>query len=183
MSKTFSFIVPAVTGDEATPVSAKMYEAATLAGTQSLIGNETLVALGYTAAPPETLSWTIAAADGTKFYFLELLSAGGAASEKVILAPEPAAADSFLLYCYASDLGLGALSGKKLTVSPSSNGTVAGQKTIIARDFATTDANGYASISVAADAGIIAVDLGGVIKAEIDTTGLTGSSLNLADYV
>lgn len=183
MPKTFTFIVPAPTGDEVAPVSAEMHEASTISGAHSTIGTTLLADIGYTGSPPETLNWTVAAADGTKFYFLFLVSAGGAYSHVVALAPEPTTADSFVLYCYASDLGLDAVAGKKLTVSPSPNGTTSGTKTIIARAVATTDANGYAAIEVAADAGLIAVDLGGVIKAEIDTTGLTGQSINLADQI
>lgn len=180
MPKTFTFTVPAVTGDEATPTHAKLYSSTSLSGAKTAEETTTLVALGYTSSPPEELTWTVASVDGTKYYWLHLL-AGSVEGPPVVLLPEAATGTVTIIVYTETAIGA-AVSGLKLRATPlRKGGGASATKTIVQRGEATTDVNGFASITLYADSGEYQIELVGYSSFPFDTTGRSGDTVNFAD--
>lgn len=180
MSKTFSFLVPAPDIGQSEPVQARMYYSDTLTGARSLLSSSILADLGYTSAPPETLTWAIAAADGTKYYWLGLVSSTGVEGQLAYLAPEVTIGQVTIEVWTESAIGT-AVQGVKFSATPIRNGAgAAGAKTIIVSGQDLTDANGYAYLTLYADSGEYVVTLKGYSSITFDTTGKSGQTINYA---
>lgn len=180
MAKTFSFTVPVTGVGQSDPVTVNMYQSDTLVGAKTLLDTSTLAALGYTSTPPETLMWAIAAADGTKYYWLAFVSADGVEGQLAYLGPQVTLGSIILEAWTETAIGV-VVAGAKFRATPVRKGAgVAGTKTIVLRGEDVTDVNGYASLNLYADSGIYLVELVGYSSIHFDTTGKSGETINYA---
>jgi hypothetical protein len=128
--------------------------------------------------------WENALADPAKYATLVPVSAAPASIERpgsVILPPAPLDPDTFTLYAWTVDLGLGIVKGVKMTATPAAGVryAVAAAKIAVKATSSMSDAFGYVALTLPADAGNVDVAIDGH-SVTINTAGRTGQTINLA---
>lgn len=122
-------------------------------------------------------------ADQAAYHRLVPISVAGIERQSgVIYPPLPVNPDTFIVYAWTIDAGLGVQSGVSFSCRPKGAHAVAGAKIVVEKGRLVTDAAGYAALMIPADAGIVRVALGPV-AAEIDTGNRAGQVINLKDLL
>lgn len=123
------------------------------------------------------------AADQTAYHRLVPITASGVERQaSTIHPPLPTTPETFTVFAWTVDAGLGVKSGVSFSARPKGAHTAAGARLVVAQASVSTDAGGYAALTLPADAGILRLALGPV-SAEVDTTGRAGQVINLKDLV
>jgi hypothetical protein len=184
MPKTFNFTIQETIDPDATPSSVVMYQSDTINGTQTLLATSSLASLGYLGTGgDESLSWTIAATDGTKHYWLATKTAGGVESTQAYLAPMSALGTVTLTLLTTDVIGT-VRSGLQFQADPFKGFARAGVNLLSSEAYDTTDVNGYAELVLFADSGKYSLMLDNRrIVMSFDTTGRSGETVNVADLI
>jgi len=101
----------------------------------------------------------------------------------VILPPASEVPDTFTVFCWTKDIGMGIASGIRMSAAPAGKtyakvGSGLAMKSV----QKVSDENGYVGIDLPADAGQISVTIDRA-TVTIDSTGKTGQSVNVADLL
>ena len=190
MPKTFQFVVPELGVGESAPVTARMFESATAAGTRTQVGADTLLA-DMTALGGSLYAWPISAADGTKHYWLELLDVTGYGTSPAAYLPPAASSETVVVYVDSADLGLGPVDGLDFSSEPINYAKVSigpvGVSGITVKTGTSPWTPGHAELEIAADCGTVQLSLrrpgGQLIQGKLDTTGKGGLTLNFASLL
>lgn len=148
-----------------------------------MTADDKLLPLGLEDNPEDATEYIVteSLALDTKFTRLQLVTAAGVTGDSAVLEPKIATPDSFQIFAYSKDAGLGVVAGIILDVTPLGGIATAGDNTIISRAEDASDAAGRASIdAVPADSGKYNVNFGGKRKI-IDSTDRGGTSINWKD--
>lgn len=181
---SFVFDKPTPTVGFATPTKVRLTQADAFEGPYSQTGVDQLLS-SLPDNPEDANQYVVTEplALDTKFTRIYLVTDGGVAGDSAVLEPKIATPDSFQIFAYSVDAGLGILEGVILDVAPIGGVATAGSTTVISRAEDISDGAGRASIdSVPADSGKYYVNFGGERKI-IDSTGIGGTSINWKDIV
>ena len=181
MAEIFQFGIGVPEATEAPVAEIRCYESADGQTAWGLVGSIAVAAL---PAPVGGLyTWATAAADPGRWHQLVPVSAGGVErGAGAVLPPRPTTPETFVVYAWTVDAGLGIKSGVSFTARPKRAHTAAGARLVVAPASVITDVGGYAALTLPADAGILWLALGPV-SAEVDTTGRARQVVNLKDLV
>lgn len=176
MPATYSFTVPAPGVNQGAAVSVRLYQSAEAMGAFVQVGLDVL--LSSLAPVLGVYTWPVVAADAAKYSRLTFLAADGAESQPVQTPPVSLPLDgTFQLEVWTVDAGLGVVAGIQVAAKPTGNypATPSGKR-VVQKESATTDANGYAALYLAADIGLLPVTVGNQTRT-IDTTDLEGQTI------
>lgn len=153
-------------------------------GQVALSPADKVIPLGLEDKPGDSTKYTITEANAVDTYFTRIYlldSAGVENCPEGGIEAEIGTPETFQVFAYSKDAGLGIVTGAVLDIAPIGGYTPAGDITILQRAESTTDTNGRAAIdTIPADSGFYNVNFGGYRK-KIDSTGLGGTSVNWKD--
>lgn len=180
--RSFLFRLGAPGPGEAAIASINLYESADGMAAWSLADTILVVALADDVASGKKL-WVSALADPTQYaHLVPASSAGMERPGAAILPPAPQGQNTFTLFCWLVDLGLAATKGVGMQAGPAVPGVKAGAALVIRDAQKFSNAQGFVSMSLPSDVGVVNVTISGHVAA-IDTTGRSGSAINFADHI
>jgi hypothetical protein len=133
---------------------------------------------------PEVKYWHCAVADETKaFKVVPQTAIEISRKDEHLMPARPAEPGGLTVFVYTADAGMGVVSGVKFAAVPKGGSVVAaGAKTIVQERSTSSDALGYASLPLPADAGLFTLSLGRH-RASIDTAGKSNLVVNFKDFI
>lgn len=181
MPENFHFEIDTPALEEVAVATVRCYESSDGLTAWALVDSVALATL--TPDINGVYTWTAANADASKFHELAPVSAGGVERPaSSILAPAPLDPSVVTVFIWAKDIGLTAVAGVRFSAGQVAPAFDADGTTVVRPTETVTDANGYASLDIPADIGLVKVTVGSTV-ANIDTTGLGGTAANIADYL
>lgn len=181
MAATYRFVVPVPAVGQVSAVYARLYQAATLNGAYAQVGTDQLIADLTPVAGLYT--WIVAVANPALYSRLVLVSSDGVEGQAAQMSP--AATPGYVnLEVYSEDVVGTVQADLRFQADPIKGHASSGTKTICNRAYVQTDAAGYAVLPMYADSGMYKITLDGqVVAPQFDTTGLSGTTVNLADIL
>lgn len=180
MADVLSFALAVLTGSEVAVDHVDAYQRTV--GTTAWGAVVDTVTIASLPADPDTAGnklWSSALLDPAKETLLVPVAASGQPRpDGVIIPAQPSEPETFTVYAYTVDAGLGVVAGVSLVGQPVTRQVVsAGAKVVVKSSTGISDADGYAAVSLPADAGTFQVMLAGV-KKTIATAGRSGQVVN-----